>query len=89
LSARIDDAKQGVSQADVYQMIAYGRLYDCSNLILLYPWHSGIDADDEPQRYAVRGGSDTLSIVTVDVARSGREAGRQVAAALTALNIDN
>jgi 5-methylcytosine-specific restriction enzyme subunit McrC len=89
LSPRTDDAKQDVSQADVYQMIAYGRLYDCSNLILLYPWHSGIDSDDEPQRYAVRGSSDTLSIVTVDVARSGREAGRQVAAALTALNIGN
>ncbi len=29
LSARIDDPKQGVSQADVYQMMAYGRIYQC------------------------------------------------------------
>ena len=26
---RIEDPKRGVSQADVYQLMAYGRLYDC------------------------------------------------------------
>ncbi|MGR3370470.1 MAG: 5-methylcytosine restriction system specificity protein McrC [Sagittula sp.] len=27
ISSRIDDPKQGVSQADVYQMMAYAQLY--------------------------------------------------------------
>ena len=34
IAARIDDPKQGVSQADVYQMMAYGQLYDCGRLTL-------------------------------------------------------
>ena len=39
IAARIDDRKLGVSQADVYQMMAYGRLYQCGKLTLLYPHH--------------------------------------------------
>ena len=42
LSSRMDDAKQGVSQADVYQMMAYGQLYRSPRLTLLYPHHSGL-----------------------------------------------
>ena len=29
LSARVDDPKQGIAQADVYQMLAYSRIYRC------------------------------------------------------------
>lgn len=43
LSPRTSDRKRGISQADVYQMMAYGRLYDCENLMLLYPHHAGLD----------------------------------------------
>jgi 5-methylcytosine-specific restriction enzyme subunit McrC len=39
IAARIDDPKQGVSQGDVYQMMAYGQLYNCRRLTLLYPHH--------------------------------------------------
>lgn len=42
LSSRMDDAKQGVSQADVYQMMAYGQLYRSPRLTLLYPHHAGL-----------------------------------------------
>ena len=35
----IDDAKEGVSQADLYQMYAYASCYDCSDVVLLYPYH--------------------------------------------------
>ena len=42
LSSRMDDAKQGVSQADVYRMMAYGQLYRSPRLTLLYPHHSGL-----------------------------------------------
>ena len=37
ISSHLEDKKQGISQADVYQMMAYGELYDCANLVLLYP----------------------------------------------------
>jgi 5-methylcytosine-specific restriction enzyme subunit McrC len=28
----------GISQADIYQMFAYGKKYKCNRIILLYPW---------------------------------------------------
>ncbi|MBU2934893.1 MULTISPECIES: McrC family protein [Pacificibacter] len=37
LTAQIDDTKRGVSQADVYQMMAYAQLYEAQELTLLYP----------------------------------------------------
>lgn len=42
LSDQVDDARQGVSQSDIYQMMAYGRLYRCSDLMLLYPHHGAL-----------------------------------------------
>ena len=32
-----EDKKRGVSQSDVYQMMAYARLYQCRDVMLLYP----------------------------------------------------
>lgn len=37
ISSHLEDKKQGISQSDVYQMMAYGELYDCADLVLLYP----------------------------------------------------
>jgi 5-methylcytosine-specific restriction enzyme subunit McrC len=71
ISARIDDPKQGVSQADVYQMMAYGRLYQCPSLVLLYPHHGGLHAEGETGRYRVSGCDDELVTATVDLAASG------------------
>ncbi|WP_171947949.1 McrC family protein [Bradyrhizobium erythrophlei] len=39
LKGAIDDAKRGVGQADVYQMMAYSHVYECDRLMLLYPHH--------------------------------------------------
>lgn len=39
---QMDDPKRGVSQSDVYQMIAYSQLYDCKDLLLLYPHHADL-----------------------------------------------
>ena len=39
ISSRIDDPKQGVSQSDIYQMMAYAHLYRAPRLTLLYPHH--------------------------------------------------
>ena len=45
ITRRIDDQKQGVSQADVYQLMAYSRIYNSPNVMLLYPHHSGLPAE--------------------------------------------
>lgn len=69
IAARIDDKKRGVSQADVYQMMAYGRLYDCSRLTLLYPHHAGLLCDEGLQAsHRVVGSDHWLETATVDVA---------------------
>lgn len=73
ISARIDDPKQGVSQADVYQMLAYGRLYSCPSLMLLYPHHSGITEAGETGRYRVIGCDDELITATLDLATQDME----------------
>ena len=49
----IDDPKQGVNQSDVYQLMAYSRLYDCPRVVLLYPHHGGLPADPIQKRYSV------------------------------------
>lgn len=68
LARRIDDPKQGVSQADVYQMMAYGRLYGCSRLMLLYPHHHGLGGSDGPTaRHRIQGSEDHLMTATLDV----------------------
>jgi len=70
ISARIDDPKQGVAQADVYQMMAYGRIYDCPRLMLLYPWHAGLAQPagvTASHRIAQDGCNDQLVTAAVDV----------------------
>jgi 5-methylcytosine-specific restriction enzyme subunit McrC len=68
LAPQIDDPKRGVSQPDVYQMMAYGRLYSCPNLMLLYPHHSELRADPgEISTHQVVGCDDVLTIATVSL----------------------
>lgn len=69
IAARIDDPKQGVSQADVYQMMAYGRLYGCPSLMLLYPHQGRLSKAGETGRYRVVGSDDELITATLDLAR--------------------
>lgn len=69
LKGHIDDPRHGVSQADVYQMMAYSQIHRCRRLMLLYPHHA--DIGREPGRigeYVVSGTDDTrLVIATVDL----------------------
>lgn len=60
------DPKHGVAQADVYQMMAYARLYRCDRLSLLYPSLPGQPVP-APVRFGFGGGQERLSIVRVDV----------------------
>ncbi|WP_281972368.1 McrC family protein [Ruegeria faecimaris] len=70
ITPRVDDPKQGVSQSDVYQLMAYNRLYDCSNVVLLYPHHGDLPHDAIQRRYSIatKDADDTLTVATLDLA---------------------
>lgn len=71
LSADPLNRKKGVSQADVYQLMAYARLYDCQNLMLLYPCLPG-ERSGEVKRFGIDGGKESLSIFRIDMAMTPR-----------------
>lgn len=72
MAPRIDDPKQGVSQADVYQLMAYSQLYRCPNVMLLYPHHGDLPPDPICTRYAIakEGVEESLLVATMDVTGS-------------------
>lgn len=77
LKPRSEDPKRGISQADVYQMMAYGRLYGCRRLMLLYPHDAGLDHPEGLcERHGVTGCGDVLLTATVDLAGLEGVAGR-------------
>lgn len=59
------DSKRGVSQADVYQMMAYARLYKCDEVMLLYPHHAGLGREPLRKRFTITGGQERLSLASV------------------------
>lgn len=69
VGSRIDDPKLGVSQADVYQLMAYGQLYNCDRSMLLYPHHAGFNQPDFQRAYSVGspGHPRQLEVATIDV----------------------
>src|SRR3546814_8430297 len=68
MAPRSDDPKQGVSQADVYQMMAYAQLYHAPRLTLLYPHHSGLGrGEDVHARYKITGHATILETASIDV----------------------
>jgi len=69
ISARIDDRKQGVSQADVYQMMAYAQLYHAPRLTLLYPHHAGLAEEGLQDGFQITGHETRLETASIDVAR--------------------
>lgn len=70
LSPATEDAKHGVSQADVYQMMAYAQLYGCPYVVLLYPHHAGLGDARFTTDYLIHGSTDRLQLRSVDIARS-------------------
>lgn len=75
ISSRIDDPKQGVSQGDVYQMMAYAQLYRAPRLTLLYPHHLGLGSEERIHaRHPITGHETTIiETATVDVANGEKE----------------
>lgn len=68
LTDRRHKPKMAIDQADVYQVMAYARVYGCQDLMLLYPHHAGLSAR-MPVRFDVTGSGDpiTLTIATLDI----------------------
>jgi 5-methylcytosine-specific restriction enzyme subunit McrC len=62
-----EDAKRGVSQADVYQMMAYTRLYGCREVMLLYPHHAELGTSPLNAAYAIMAGEERLRVASVDL----------------------
>jgi 5-methylcytosine-specific restriction enzyme subunit McrC len=68
ISSMIDDPKRGVSQSDVYQMMAYGQLYRSPRLTLLYPHHHGLEGSEGIlTRHRVSGHEVFLETASIDV----------------------
>jgi 5-methylcytosine-specific restriction enzyme subunit McrC len=68
LADRSTEPKMGVDQADLYQMMAYARLYDCPALVLLYPRHAGWTSPDPVHhRVAANDGATRLTVASVDL----------------------
>ena len=74
MAARIDDPKLGVSQADVYQLMAYSQVYRCPDVMLLYPHHGDLPPDPVCTRYAIANedAEQSLLVATLDVTGSSR-----------------
>jgi 5-methylcytosine-specific restriction enzyme subunit McrC len=68
IESNLEDRKRGVSQADVYQMMAYARLYRCSEVMLLYPHHAGLGSDPLDTSYSINAGNERLRVASVDLA---------------------
>lgn len=48
---KIVESKDDISQADLYQLYAYGKKYNCGKLYLIYPRISGVDQKAMKFRY--------------------------------------
>lgn len=75
IAPRIDDPKHGVSQADIYQLLAYQRLYKCRDVMLLYPHHGGLGPQEIHSRYSVaeQDANETLHVATLSLAGTRRD----------------
>ncbi|MCA0303877.1 MAG: McrC family protein [Proteobacteria bacterium] len=69
IGRNLEDRKRGVSQSDVYQMMAYARLYACKEAMLLYPHHAGLGAEALDAGYGMMEGDERLRVASVDLVR--------------------
>ena len=61
------DAKIGVKQSDVYQMLAYAHAYKARHLVLIYPLCDGIERPGLIRRWKIPETDCPLDIVAVDI----------------------
>lgn len=66
----LDDtnSKLGVSQADVYQLCAYARVYEAASIALLFPHHGGLEiSPGTVGRYRVVGADIPFHMISIDL----------------------
>jgi 5-methylcytosine-specific restriction enzyme subunit McrC len=67
-----EERKRGISQGDVYQLMAYAQLYNCDRLMLLYPHHAGLHRAGILEDFGIampgRVPPDRLMVASVDIA---------------------
>ncbi len=64
--------KHGVGQTDVYQLMAYARLYDCKRLMLLYPSSPG-KFDGIRKGFGIANGTERLDIASLDISQNNTD----------------
>ncbi len=65
-----DDDDLGISPSDIYQMAVYGDAYRAKRVVLIYPWHEGMDCRSGIVRnWTIRGAGRPLDVAAVDVGR--------------------
>ena len=69
-----------VDQADVYQMMAYGELYDCPDVILIYPHNRELGDTPIKEKFFVKEyrANKRIHIATIDVTKSPQECADQL-----------
>ncbi len=65
------EGKGGVGQSDIYQMMAYARIYTCDDLMLLYPCRPG-SPSAERIVFGMARGCERLRIAQIDLAGDTR-----------------
>ena len=66
------DAHLGVSESDVYQVLAYAHRYATDTAVLVYPHHPGLGVPGLKREFVIHGASVPqvrLRVVTVDLAK--------------------
>lgn len=63
------DDKRGVAPADVYQLLTYATAWKAKRLILLYPWHRGLQPQGIERRWRVAANGCPFDVATIDVGR--------------------
>lgn len=61
--------KHGVKRKDVYQMLTYATAWKAKRLILLYPWHQGLQPQGIERRWRVAANGCPFDVATIDVGR--------------------
>ena len=64
----------GATSGDIYQMMAYQRVYECTKVMLLYPHNDGLPPDRVRRAYSVASpeSEDRLVVATLDVTEPRR-----------------
>lgn len=81
------DPKQGISQSDVYQLMAYSQLYESDQVMLLYPHHGGLQHDPDIRSYSIGSvdAAERLSVATHVLTASRSEQCKRLAQLVSGL----